>query len=1206
MRMRWRLLSALILVLVPLLGAAQASTVAVTGHFIGISGAVPENTFVRFTLINCGASMPREFGVGTVVETTKAFVPDTAGLFSGTLIPNDYIDCGGTTGNTRYSVQFILRNVPQGPGKIYNVIAGTTFNLDTAIAVGSLPPANSTSTDFTFHSLTVTSFFNLLGAMQVSGSPGLFGQCFVSSGAGAAPHWAPCAGGGTVSQISGATSGGFAVSVANPTSAAQISVAADSSHYLPSTTDQTSWNAKASLNAANFWANTQALATLGTAVSGTNYGSNKLQFLGSYYSAGAQPDIWEWKTTFPFGDTSSVLSLVHTTANPAYLQLPQNTSITGLSASRVPYSLGNGTISSSANLTFDGVTLVANTFAAKLSNGLASAQQYRTNTTTAADGCKNYITGAGTGKTCYVGQDYTGAVDGGFVATSSAHTYHIVDQSQSGQYEVYANTTDPFGAYTSRPDWARRSLLYSDNQMPGGTPNSNGWRFAGGWDPCVLAGKGRDENASNSGGETQWAVAHCSVTDMYKFMAGIAQRDFGNIYCIGAGDCVNKYVYVSHAGTGNIEGSGEGVYDTGSSVEELSYDTHGVILAGYSGTGIAATKIGTSSVQALGVRMMAVNMTTTPIATGSITNVAFQDSFYKVTTDTTLTPSQWVGRATLNIFPAANANTPASNTVTFATQYGSSTMTNGSHVCVAATISSAQQELTVSNVSVSGGNVTFDIAPLHGLQGITWASQGSCMALDATRLHVSTTETLYNMLPVVAVLDTHNFLVGFWAAGQLQTDYISFLTPAPSFALSNITRATSGSVGIVTATVSIQAIGFLLNNPAALVSGTTNYNGTVENPAYSTDPVTNIGASTTTVKWQVANSAPSTTPESGTVSFPNFVNGFAIRPMAIISNVCDPTVTQAPDLNSATHLYPCVNGYVGMETNGVTWNVGDVLQVPHFNAVSARNLHLNNSLYTPLVRSSSNALEVQVIGPGWGNSAVVNVTNLNPASSYIGGGGNLLNAPYAISFTGPNSGTLTSEAPLNANLSAIRFMCSRYNNVRDCSKTPGYNVIQLDADGRLGALRWNPATGEMSLYTAAGRTKVVGGPLQVYSYNADTLFTAPKAGDLLYRTDLDHLRYIDNSGTGHSVANLDDLATAITSTTKSLAVTTTAASSDTYGFSGMTSSWRCAMPNPRDSTSAAAGVAYVSSKGTNTLTLTHPATAGLTYDIVCTSVSADQ
>lgn len=107
---------------------------------------------------------------------------------------------------------------------------------------------------------------------SVSGSPittlgvlGLTLPAFIASGASHAPgivpdpgavagstkflredsSWAiPPSGSGTVTTISVATANGFQGTVANPTTTPAISVNVDGTHYLPTTTDQTNWNAK--------------------------------------------------------------------------------------------------------------------------------------------------------------------------------------------------------------------------------------------------------------------------------------------------------------------------------------------------------------------------------------------------------------------------------------------------------------------------------------------------------------------------------------------------------------------------------------------------------------------------------------------------------------------------------------------------------------------------------------------------------------------------------------------------------------------------------------------------------------------------------------------------------------------------------------------------------------------------------------------------
>lgn len=64
-------------------------------------------------------------------------------------------------------------------------------------------------------------------------------------------------------------------------------------------------------------------------------------------------------------------------------------------------------------------------------------------------------------------------------------------------------------------------------------------------------------------------------------------------------------------------------------------------------------------------------------------------------------------------------------------------------------------------------------------------------------------------------------------------------------------------------------------------------------------------------------------------------------------------------------------------------------------------------------------------------------------------------------------------------------------------------------------------------------------------------------------------------------------------------LTTTAATSDTVTVTGMTSSGHCSL-TPTGSTAAADTSRYVSAKATNSVTVTHAATAGETFDLICT------
>ncbi|MEO7027819.1 MAG: hypothetical protein ABI147_00255 [Acidobacteriaceae bacterium] len=162
------------------------------------------------------------------------------------------------------------------------------FALDSATGVDRLDyaPQSSTATwtlGGTVYSFTPTSFTagtinvgtlnantitgGVSGSAITSGTIGaarlpVFGPSGTSHGAGIVPDpgatagatrflredgtfAVPAGGGGAgVTNVSGASGGGFVVSTTNPASTPVISVAADATHYLPTGADQTNWNGK--------------------------------------------------------------------------------------------------------------------------------------------------------------------------------------------------------------------------------------------------------------------------------------------------------------------------------------------------------------------------------------------------------------------------------------------------------------------------------------------------------------------------------------------------------------------------------------------------------------------------------------------------------------------------------------------------------------------------------------------------------------------------------------------------------------------------------------------------------------------------------------------------------------------------------------------------------------------------------------------------
>jgi|GEM_PF-6994946 len=148
-----------------------SSTIPVTGHVGDASAGIPPGLSVKFELYNCGSNIPRIPGSFSIVKQNFTLTPDATGLITGTIYPNDLIDCGGVTGTTRYNVTVLLDNVPQTSTACYAVLSTAgNFNLDTATPCTSAtpPPPPGGPYDATYNNLTLTGL--------LSGGSALFSQ----------------------------------------------------------------------------------------------------------------------------------------------------------------------------------------------------------------------------------------------------------------------------------------------------------------------------------------------------------------------------------------------------------------------------------------------------------------------------------------------------------------------------------------------------------------------------------------------------------------------------------------------------------------------------------------------------------------------------------------------------------------------------------------------------------------------------------------------------------------------------------------------------------------------------------------------------------------------------------------------------------------------------------------------------------------------
>lgn len=126
------LILALVCVLAPFIAHAQT---AVTGNLkdVGVANASGSNTYVRFTLIDYGAQIPRIINLaGNVVfNPIKDFKPDVNGNISGVIQGNDTISPPAT----KYQVCIFYQ------GAVFRcntyIINGATFNLNTAVPLNT-------------------------------------------------------------------------------------------------------------------------------------------------------------------------------------------------------------------------------------------------------------------------------------------------------------------------------------------------------------------------------------------------------------------------------------------------------------------------------------------------------------------------------------------------------------------------------------------------------------------------------------------------------------------------------------------------------------------------------------------------------------------------------------------------------------------------------------------------------------------------------------------------------------------------------------------------------------------------------------------------------------------------------------------------------------------------------------------------------------
>lgn len=393
------------------------------------------------------------------------------------------------------------------------------------------------------------------------------------------------------------------------------------------------------------------------------------------------------------------------------------------------------------------------------------------------------------------------------------------------------------------------------------------------------------------------------------------------------------------------------------------------------------------------------------------------------------------------------------------------------------------------------------------------------------------------VFPIAGALDSHHLAIGVDIRG---TNIPGGLSPyrAP-IALGAVTGTGTTVSAIPRSALQTSIFDHL---PTATISGCANpaFDGTATNIRMSDDAA---NYSLPIISW--TQKTPGGNTAGCSISLPTSDFGYHVYPGA----------EQIAPMTSTNQL--------PLEPNTVQWTAGDGIEVAQNPAWhSANNFQVENivNLYGDGV-----GYKHWLFGEGISGGYQVDSTKiLTPCSVYSGCGGLLSPIPFETK-SGVNGGIISADtAPLRgAPMFSIGCPPAETGG---CSNHSRQAVFSFQRGA--GALWWHPDTNQLESN---------GGFLG----NVGTFQKLTVAGQNVCQ------------------ANGTNCPTSETLPVGSL--TTTAAASDPLAINGMTSHGHCSLAATNASAAAHIATTYISAKSTNRIVLSHSATAGMTYDIVCTS-----
>jgi hypothetical protein len=162
----------------------------------------------------------------------------------------------------------------------------------------------------------------------------------------------------------------------------------------------------------------------------------------------------------------------------------------------------------------------------------------------------------------------------------------------------------------------------------------------------------------------------------------------------------------------------------------------------------------------------------------------------------------------------------------------------------------------------------------------------------------------------------------------------------------------------------------------------------------------------------------------------------------------------------------------------------------------------------------------------------------------------------------------------------------------------------IDYDSSNDLIKASVASATNIIPTITGTTSPATNALAAWGASSTIagVCTPSAAGDICYWNGSAWTRLAGNaSGTTYLSENSSGVPSWTTNNIPLVAsLTTTAASSDNVTITGMTGSGHCVLTATNSSAAAAIASVWISGKTTNQITVNHPVTASMTYDIFCT------